>query len=318
MDNNSKQIYNTEIAAGENKLIHIPVDKLPTGTLIKIPVYVFNGLEKGPTVLIQGGLHGDEINGVETCKRLLISNSLETIAKGCVIVVPLLNIFGFIHFSREVTDGKDVNRSYPGSRSGSLASQIAYKHLHEIVHHIDFGIDLHTGGSMRNNHPQIRYSQELPESKKLAKIFNAPFYFPSKLIPKSFRQVSCKLGKPIIVYEAGESMRFDEFAINEGLEGILRVLNYFHMISKAPIITTENANCIHLTNRKWIRAKNGGVFCPCASNGRAIQKDQILGHISDAFGNNRKAIKAPFNGYIICVNNKPIVSKGEAIFHVGK
>ena len=186
-NDNSKFIYNTEIKSGENKLIHIPVDKLSTGTLIKIPVYIFNGELPGPTILVQGGLHGDEINGVEICKRMLINKYFEEIKRGCVIVVPLLNIFGFIHFSREVTDGKDVNRSFPGTKSGSLASRIAYKHLNEIVSYIDFGIDLHTGGGMRSNHPQIRYSEEIPESKELAKIFNAPYYFASKMIPKSFR-----------------------------------------------------------------------------------------------------------------------------------
>ena len=317
MDNLTKLIYNTEILPGENKLLHIPVDKLPTGTLIKIPVYVFNGKAKGPTILIQGGLHGDEINGVEICKRMLLNKYFNNIKKGCVIVVPLLNILGFIHFSREVTDGKDVNRSFPGTKTGSLASRIAYKHLNEIVTHIDIGIDLHTGGGMRNNHPQIRYTEGSDLGMELAEIFNAPYRFTSKLIPKSFRQAAHKMDKTILVYEGGESMRFDEFAINEGIEGILRILEHYEMTPNFHIKTSGNNTSIFITKRKWIRARNGGVFCPCLLNGMSFQKDQILGHISDAYGNDRKPVKAPYNGHILCINNKPIVSKGDALFHVG-
>ncbi len=315
---NTKLIYGTVIPPGKKELLQLPIDKLPTGTLIKIPVYVFNGKEPGPTMLIQGGLHGDEINGVEICRRMLTNKYFERLKKGCVVIVPLLNVFGFIYNSREVTDGKDVNRSFPGSKSGSLASRIAYTHMQEIVKHIDFGIDLHTGGSMRNNHPQIRYTEQIPDTKKLAEVFRAPFYFASKMIPKSFRQACYKNDKPIIVYEGGESARFDEFAINEGIEGIIRLVRHFDMVADINHTRSGNNETIHLNKRRWLRARNGGVFCPVIHNGSEIKKGQILGHISDAFGNNRKPIKAPFDGFIFCINNKPLVSKGDALFHVGE
>ncbi len=316
--NHTKFIYNESIEPGEHKLIQIPVDKLPTGTLIKIPVYVFNGTEAGPTLLIQGGLHGDEINGVEICRRILTNKYFGRLKKGCVIVVPLLNVFGFIYNSREVTDGKDVNRSFPGSKAGSLASRIAYTHMNEIVKHIDIGIDLHTGGGMRSNHPQIRYSKEMPESLEMAHIFRPPFLFASKMIPRSFRQACYKKGKPIIVFEGGESARFDEFAINEGIEGIMRIVKHYDMVNAVNYTQSGNNETVHLNRRKWLRARNGGVFCPIVLNGTPIKRQQILGHISDAFGNNRRAVKAPYDGYIIAVNNKPLVSKGDALFHVGE
>lgn len=317
--NSSKTIFNTEIAPGENKIIQLPIGSLPTGTPIQIPVYIFNGTEKGPTVLLQGGLHGDEINGVETCKRMLVNEYFTQVKKGCIIVIPLLNVYGFIHFSRELPDGKDVNRSFPGAKQGSLAGRIAYYHTHEILPHIDFGIDFHTGGAMRNNYPQIRYTTGCEKSKKLAKLFNAPIQFESNLIKKSFRATAKKQEKAILVYEGGESMRFDEFAINEGIQGTLKVLHHFKMITLPPVAVRKRKNkTIELTNRKWMRARKGGIFTANILNGDAIEKDQVIGYITDAYGNSSTVIKAPFDGRVFCINNHPLVNQGDALFHIGK
>ncbi|MFD0964384.1 succinylglutamate desuccinylase/aspartoacylase family protein [Pseudofulvibacter geojedonensis] len=313
----TKTIYNTEILPGENKIIKLPIGSLPTGTPIKIPIYVFNGKNDGPTVLLQGGLHGDEINGVETCKRMLVNEYFTKLKKGCVIVIPLLNVYGFIHFSRELPDGKDVNRSFPGSKLGSLAGRIAYYHTNEILPHIDFGIDFHTGGAMRSNYPQIRYTPECETSEKLAQLFNAPIQFESKLIAKSFRATANKQNKPIIVFEGGESMRFDELAINEGINGSLKILAEYDMIDQPNINSSKN-NTVTLCYRKWIRARKGGIFTSNIYNGDSIEKDQVLGYITDAYGNRSTVIKAPFDGYVFCINNHPLVNQGDALFHIGK
>ena len=177
------------VVPGEEKLLSISIDRLPTGTLIDIPVYVFNAKKPGPTILVQAGLHGDEINGIEIVRRMIAEKRFK-INKGAVIAVPILNIFGFIHFSRDVPDGKDVNRSFPGTKTGSMASRIAYHYVTEIMHQIDYGIDLHTGGGQRHNFPQIRYTGEDVMSCKLAEVFNAPISFSSKLIRGSFRNAA--------------------------------------------------------------------------------------------------------------------------------
>ncbi len=316
--NSTKYIFETTIKPGQNKVIELPVGSLPTGTPIKTPIYIFNAKEKGPTVLIQGGLHGDEINGVETCKRMLVEEYFNSIKKGCIIVIPLLNVYGFIHFSRELPDGKDVNRCFPGSKNGSLAARIAYYHTKEVLPNIDFGIDIHTGGAMRCNYPQIRYTPDCLLSEKLAKIFNAPIQFESNLISKSFRATAAKKGVPILVFEGGESMRFDEFSINQGIRGVLRILNAYNMILEDfPVARKENESIV-LTNRKWLRARKAGIFTSSISNGKKIKKDQVLGYITDAYGNKKILIKAPFNGAILCVNNHPLVNQGDALFHIGK
>ncbi|MDC3388748.1 succinylglutamate desuccinylase/aspartoacylase family protein [Flavobacteriaceae bacterium] len=316
--NNTKTIYKTAVKPGEHKVIELPIGSLPTGTPIKILVYVFNSKEPGPTVLVQGGLHGDEINGVETCKRMLVNDYFKNVKKGCIIVIPLLNVYGFIHFSRDLPDGKDVNRSFPGSRTGSLAGRIAYYHTKEILPHIDFGIDFHTGGAMRSNYPQIRYTPNCSLSEQLANIFNAPIQFESDLINKSFRATAVKQHVPILVFEGGESMRFDELAINEGIRGTLRVLNSQGMIDTYSSITENTNKTIALKDRKWLRARKGGVFTSNIHNGKRIEKDQVLGYITDAYGNRSTLIKAPFDGAVLCVNNHPLISQGDALFHIGK
>lgn len=301
------------ILPGQNKLVKINIARLPTGTLIDIPVHVFNGKKAGLTVLIQAGLHGDEINGVETLRRLLQDGQFK-IKKGAVIVVPILNIFGFIHFSRDVPDGKDVNRSFPGSRTGSLASRIAYHYTNEILPQIDFGIDLHTGGGLRHNFPQIRFTLEDEKSKDLALLFNAPFHFASRLIAGSFRKTAFKLGKPIIVYEAGESMRFDESSIEIGIQGVKNILIGLDMLSgKVPKKVS-----IRFDATRWIRASRAGMFIPEIKNGSPVLKGQVLGTVTDTYAKKSKKIKAPFDGYVFCINNQAVINQGDALFHIGK
>ena len=315
-ENKTLTIHGETVAPGEAKWIKIPIDRLPTGTLIDIPVYVFNAKEAGPTLLVQGGLHGDEINGVEIIRRMLFEE-LFKVKRGAVIVLPLLNIFGFIHFSRQVPDGKDVNRSFPGVKNGSLASRIAYKVTNEVLPQVDFGIDLHTGGAQRHNHPQIRYTGDLPESKTLAEVFNAPFYFATTLIERSFRKTAYDRKIPIIVYEGGESMRFDEYSIKEGIQGVLNVMKYAKMIDKIDPMLIEREESEFITKRKWLRAPTAGMFVPQVLNGGSIEKGEVLGFVTDTFANYCEEVKAPYDGFVFCINNQAVVNQGDALFHVG-
>ena len=308
-------IRNEKIRLGESKLIKIPLARLATGTLIEIPVYIFNGNELGPTVLLQGGLHGDETNSIELLRRILIDKRYK-IRKGCVIVIPLLNVFGFLDLTRKM-NGKDVNRSFPGSKYGSLASRTAYYLIKELIRNVDFAIDFHTGGAQRNNFPQIRFTPHDDRGFTLAKIFNAPLIFSSKLISKSFRNECYKNNIPVIVYEGGESLRLDEYAIREGINGTLRVLNFFEMIDCIPEIE-KTFESIYLNKRKWIRAKFAGLFNAKVTNGSQIKKGQVLGDIVDTYGQTNDQIKSPINGYIIAINNFPIINMGDPLFHVGE
>lgn len=315
-ENRTINIGGESVAPGKAKFVKITIDRLPTGTLIDIPIYVFNAKKPGPVVLVQAGLHGDEVNGIEIVRRMLRDKQFKVDA-GAVIAVPILNIFGFIHYSRDVPDGKDVNRSFPGTRSGSMASRIAYHYLREILPQVDIAIDLHTGGGQRHNYPQIRYTKDDAHSATLARVFNAPFTFSSGLIKGSFRNASYRLNKPVIVFEAGESMRFDDYSIAEGIGGILRVFNYLEMTKAAGNAQANRKESVYLEQMQWLRAPTAGIFAPRVLNGSIVRKGDVVARVSDTYAIKIKKIKAPFDGYVICMNHQAVVNQGDALIHIG-
>ena len=309
------EINGHEIKRGENKKIKIRVGKLPSGTHINIFVHVFRAKIEGKKILILGGVHGDEINGVEIIRRSIEQEYYKNLKSGTVIIIPLLNVYGFINFSRDVPDGKDVNRSFPGVNTGSLASRVARILTKYILPHIDFGLDFHTGGDARYNYPQIRYSKINSESKKLAQVFNAPFIIEKPFIKKSLRKVANDMNIPIIVYEGGESTRLDSFAIERGIQGIKNILLYFNIIENEKTIESEKA--IEINKTSWIRAKDSGIFRYYKKSGSNIEQKEILGAVKDVLGESSKNIISKRKAYIIGHNNAPVVNMGDALFNLG-
>lgn len=299
------------VGLGEHKKINLNIARLPTYTTIDLPVHVYRAKKDGPVLLLTGGLHGDETNGIEIIRRLIETKSIIP-EKGTVIAIPIVNIYGFILNVRGVPDGKDINRSFPGVKGGSLARLLAYTLMNEIIPQIDCGIDFHTGGASRANYPQIRCSFNLNEAKILARAFSAPITLHSILISKSFRSAAHKKGKAILVYESGESLRFDEEGISIGVSGTLRLMKHLDMLSEAP----PSNGTKHLRKSAWIRAKNAGLFSPNFELGTEINSKEILGYINDPFGGRKTKVVFSESGIIIGQNNNPIVHKGDALIHI--
>jgi predicted deacylase len=308
------EIHNTIISPGETKKIDVLIARLPSHSSINIVVTVSRAQKEGPVLLLMGGLHGDEINGIEIVRRVIDQNH-HLIDAGTLICIPILNVYGFIHFSRFVPDGKDVNRSFPGNKNGSLASRVAYYLMKDIIPKIDYGVDFHTGGADRTNYPRVRCMISDPLNRQLADAFCAPFTLHSKYRPKSLRQAAARIGKKIIVFEGGESSRFDEFAIQEGINGALRLMKYLKMTSGTVPDPLHNN---HLINKSsWVRARVSGIFQSKVACGDLIKKNQIVGHITDPFGDYQLTLKSKYNGYVIGLNNNPIVHQGDALMHLG-
>ena len=298
---------------GESKEIIINIARLPSRTKIDTPIYAFRGLEDGPVLALTAGMHGDEINGMEIVRRILDMGH-NRVKRGTVICVPVINIYGFLNYSREVPDGKDVNRSFPGNKNGSLASRVAYHVNHEILPYIDIGVDFHTGGAMRTNYPQIRCVMSDEKNVALANAFHAPFTIDSPFRPHSIRQAAAKQGKNIIVYEGGESLRFDQYAIEEGVNGTLRLMKHLNMIDSAPDPIKENKI---IWNSSWGRAHYAGLFQSTINAGDFVNKNQIVGTITDPFGEFKEMVKSPSTGYVVGLNNHPVVNAGDALLHIG-
>jgi len=255
------------IPPGSYKTVEIQVARLLSGTLIHMPVHVFRSANPGPTLLLSGGLHGDEVNGIEVVRRMISLGIFEDIQCGTVVALPIINVYGFLFFSREVPDGKDVNRSFPGSSNGSLAAQVAHTLATKILPVVDMGIDFHTGGASRTNYPQIRYDPLDPNALDMAKAFQAPISMGSGLISGSLRACGQAHGVPIIVYEGGESLRLDEQAIKEAIRGTKRFMHHVGMLPKSPkvhgIKGREKASPKlprHIAGNSWVRAEASGLF----------------------------------------------------------
>ncbi|RNC85388.1 MAG: succinylglutamate desuccinylase/aspartoacylase family protein [Balneola sp.] len=304
-------IKDQKIGIGENRKINLNIARLPTYTSIDLPVHVYRAKQDGPVLLLTGGLHGDEINGIEIIRRLISTKQILP-KVGTVIALPIVNIYGFLLNVRGVPDGKDINRSFPGIKGGSLARLLAYTLMTQIIPQIDCGVDFHTGGASKANFPQIRCSFNLQGAKELAKAFDAPITLHSTLIPKSFRSASNKKKKTILVYETGESLRFDEHGIGLGIEGTLKLMKHLGMKFQAPEIKGTRM----FRKSGWVRAKTAGLFSPEFELGTSIEKKRSLGFISDPFGGKKTKVVFSEPGIIIGQNNNPIVHKGDALIHI--
>jgi predicted deacylase len=305
-------LLGTEIKRGDSICLQFDVAKLHTRNSIKVPIFIERAKVDGPVLLLLGGVHGDEINGVEIVRRI-IRKKINKPTRGTIICIPVFNIFGFLHLSRKFPDGRDLNRVFPGSQKGSLASQFAHEFKKEIVPHIDYVMDFHSGGAHRVNIAQTRCMLDDEKTLALAKAFGAPFIVQSKFISKSLRETFHQHGIPALLFEGGKSMLYDQEAIEHGVQGAKNVIRFLKM--KSWKTTSENKSIV-VKKSKWLRASHSGMFHVKIKNGEWVTKKTVLGIVTDPFGEFERKIYAPFDCYIFCVNIAPIVNRGDAIFHV--
>ena len=308
-------ILKETILAGESKTINMEIAKLHTMNKLKIPIIVERSKLDGPTVLFTACLHGDEINGTEIVRQLIVQK-INKPKRGTIICIPIINIFGFINKTREFPDGRDLNRVFPGSKTGSLASRFAYYILKDIIPHVDYAIDFHAGGASRFNAPQIRIVPENPELKELSDVFNAPFTLYSKNISGSFRNSCDKLGIKMLLFEGGKSLDINEEVTNDAIEGTKRFLDHLDMLNPRKKANIKSKKPIYIEKSNWVRAKYSGMFHGLVKIGSFIKKGELIATISDPYGKVEHKMKAPHDGYVINVNDAPIVYQGDAIFHV--
>lgn len=307
-------ILGNDIKIGERFEANFNVAKLHTSSSIDVPVIIERSKKPGPVVLFTAGIHGDEVNGVEIV-RYLIANGINKPKCGTIICIPIINVFGFVNLKREFPDGRDLNRVFPGLKNGSLASRVAYKLVEEVVKEVDLVIDFHTGGSGRFNAPQIRIEKNNSELDKLAETFGVPFVLYSKNIKKTFRSTCKNLGKPMLLFEGGKSFQIDNDITNSAVDGAKRVLNSLGMLSSKFKVSKPTENPVYIISSRWQRAKFSGMFKSSIKVGSKVEKGDVLGNITDPYGKFNFFVKASISGYIINVNESPIVYQGDALFH---
>ena len=310
-------ILGEEIIPGRKKILNLDIARLHTYTKLEIPVVVERAKKDGPTLLLTAGIHGNEMNGVEIVRELLAKKYTKPDA-GMVISIPTVNIFGFINQTREFPDGKDLNRVFPGTKKGSLASIFAFHLMNEILPHVEYCIDFHTGGARRFNSSQIRISKDNNELLGLAKIFNPRFIVYATQREKSFREIAEKAGKKILLFEGGKSHDFNQRITRRGVYG---TINIMHHLGMRDFSNELNGNGfpppLVINDSAWVRARQGGLFRFFVKDGAKVEKGQVIGTVSDPYGRYEFKVKIPHSGYIIGLSHAPVVFKGDALVHLG-
>jgi len=303
------------VAAGTVHETELDVARLPPGTWSKMPVVVVHGARPGPTLWLSGAVHGDELIGVDIVRRLLNAVRPKRLA-GTLIAVPIVNVLGAISGSRYLPDRRDLNRSFPGSPRGSLAARLAHIFFDSVVARCDYGLDFHTGSGGRCNLPQVRCDLDDPEARRLALAFGAPLLLHSTLRDGSLRAAARTRGVHVLLYEAGEALRFDERAIQLGVDGALRMLAALKMISAAPSDGVEPP--ILARSSKWMRAGRSGFCHPTVELGQRVVAGETLATITDSIGSKEVPVRSRVAGIVIGIQRTAIVHRGDAVVHVAE
>ncbi|NES83583.1 MAG: succinylglutamate desuccinylase/aspartoacylase family protein [Moorea sp. SIO2B7] len=313
MDNQTLEIGGEAIAPGECRRLELPVARLATQTMMSLPVTVINGTQTGAKLWLSAAIHGDELNGVEIIRQVVQQINPQTL-RGSRIAVPIINVFGFIEQSRYLPDRRDLNRSFPGSATGSLAARLAHLFMREIVSCCTYGIDLHTAAIHRINLPQIRANLQDEATYAVAKAFSAPVMIHANTRDGSLREAASKRGILILLYETGEALRFDAERIRIGVERISRVMDCLGMYPL--FLPTPARNSVEIATSKWMRAFRSGILRLEIKLGETVHKKQIIGIISDAFGDHSIKVRASVDGIVIGHTQNPLVNQGDAIVHL--
>ncbi|WJG09081.1 succinylglutamate desuccinylase/aspartoacylase family protein [Aliiglaciecola sp. LCG003] len=308
-------IGGVDIKPGESKKVQLEMPPLYTDTHMSIPVYVQRGKKPGPTLFVSAAIHGDELNGIEIVSRLIRSKSIRNL-RGTLIAVPMVNVYGVLNQSRYLPDRRDLNRCFPGSKKGSLAGRIAHTFLTEIVAKCDYGVDLHTGAIHRSNLPQVRANLDDEQTLVLCKAFGLPVMLNADIRDGSLRQAAADLGVRVVLYEAGQALRYDEFSIRAGLKGVTNIMREIGMLNKSRSKKYHSIEPFIARQSGWVRAHESGLVHHIASLGDHVVKDGVLAIISNPYGEELGKVTSPAEGIVIGKQNIPLAQEGEAMYHI--
>lgn len=306
-------IGDSVIRPGNRVNVNLPVADLYTSTSLHMPVHVICGRKGGPVLFVSAAIHGDELNGVEIIRRLLRLKILRSV-RGTLLAVPIVNVHGFLNQSRYLPDRRDLNRSFPGSPKGSIAARLANLFNEQILTNADYGIDLHTGAINRSNLPQIRANLDDAPTLEIANAFGAPVIINSNIRDGSLRGCASERGMPMLIYEAGEALRFDETGIRAGLRGILNVMRHIGMLPESR--KSKRVTPVIARSTQWVRAGTSGIVSGKVRLGSTIEKGQRLATISDPLGDEVEDVIAPLDGIVIGRTNLPLAHEGDALFNL--
>lgn len=304
------------VAPGSRQMLELPIPHLYTHTKMAMPVHVIRGRRDGPRLFVSAAMHGDELLGIEIVRRLVRHRALARL-RGTLLAVPIVNPYGVLAQSRYLPDRRDLNRSFPGSETGSLAARLAHLFMTEIVANASHGIDLHTGAQHRANLPQIRADLSDQRNLTLARAFDVPLVLDSNIRDGSLREAVSANGLPMLVYEAGEALRYDEVSVRAGLQGVLGVMRELEMLPPPRRARKRREPYVSRFSR-WVRAPHGGMLLDVRPLGSRVAEGDRLGVVADPYGGSEEPVIAEFPGIVIGRTYLPLVHEGDALLHVAR
>ena len=303
-----------EIPAGESADVNVAVSESYSGMTVNIPIHVRRAEKDGPVVFVTAALHGDEINGTGAVRQLIQDENF-SLLRGSLLLVPVLNLLAFERHSRYMPDRRDLNRTFPGSETGSLASRMAYKIFDEIVSRCDYGIDLHTAAVRRTNYPNVRGDMRSESVSTLARAFGSEIIIDSNGPKGSFRREACRAGCPTVIMEGGEVWKVEPGIVETAVRGIKNVLRTLEMLDGE---TLEPGFQVVVKQSKWIRAEKGGFLRFHVGPGDIVDKGQPLTTNTTILGQERSVLHAPFDAVVIGMTTLPAISPGEPVCNLGR
>ncbi len=283
------------------------------GLPVSVPVRVIRSKRRGPVVFVTGAVHGDELNGTGIIRELMFSRDL-TLVRGTLVLVPVVNVFGFERHVRYLPDRRDLNRSFPGDPSGSLAFRLANVLFRELIERSDYGMDLHTATSGRTNFPHVRADLAVPGMEEVARWFGSEVILDRRGDERSLRHVACNHGCKTINLEAGEALKIESGTVALGVRGVKNVLCHLGMIEGEPSVPAYQTT---VQRSVWVRAHSGGLLRFHVRPGDLVEEGAPLATCDGFFREESPTVLAPVSGILLGMTTLPVVRPGEPICHIG-
>ena len=313
----SKQTIETwdqiKIAPGEGRDIELKIGENYGGVANLMPLHVRRGLEPGPTVFITAAVHGNELNGTGAIRNLIRDPEFQLRA-GSVILIPVVNMLGFERHSRYLPDRRDLNRCFPGSKSGSMARRMARHLFEEIVTRCDYGIDLHTAAIRRTNFPVVCADISDPVVRELALSIGTTYVVRGRGPRGALRREACVAGCPTVIIEGGETWKVQFHVVKVFERGIRSALIHLGMIDRPP--SPAKPQTI-ITKARWVRAERGGFLEFHVTPGDTVKAGEKLVTIANLLGREELVVTSMMDAVVLGMTTLPATTPGEAIVHLG-
>jgi predicted deacylase len=300
------------VAPGESASVSIVISESYSGADVRVPVHVWRGTEPGPTVGVTAAVHGDEINGTGAIRHIIRERPFELVA-GTLVLVPVINMLGFERHSRYLPDRRDLNRCFPGTARGSLASRMARSFFDQVPRRCDYIIDLHTAAVRRTNFPNVRADMSDPKLAALARAFGAELIVEGKGPKGSLRANACRIGCPTLILEAGEVWKVEPGVMAYAIRGIRNCLRHLKMVRGEPEQPTYR---VETDSTKWVRASTGGFLEFHVAPGDIVSEGEAIATNTDLLGEDQNVITAPREGVILGMTTIPSVAPGDVVCHL--